>query len=56
MGIYGYSRGGMAASLLALDLGDVKAAVLGAGIYDSRRRTTRARSPAFVPTCERRLA
>lgn len=34
MGIWGYSRGGMAASLLVLDLDDVKAAVLGAGIYD----------------------
>jgi dipeptidyl aminopeptidase/acylaminoacyl peptidase len=37
MGIYGYSRGGMAASLLALDLDDVKAAVFGAGIYDFQR-------------------
>ena len=37
MGIYGYSRGGMAASLLAVELDDVKAAVLGAGIYDFQR-------------------
>jgi len=37
MGIYGYSRGGMAASLLALDLEDVKAAVLGAGVYDFKK-------------------
>lgn len=37
MGIYGYSRGGMAASLLVLELEDVKAAVLGAGIYDFRK-------------------
>jgi dipeptidyl aminopeptidase/acylaminoacyl peptidase len=37
MGIYGYSRGGMAASLLAVELDDVKAAVLGAGIYDFKR-------------------
>lgn len=37
MGIYGYSRGGMAASLLVLDLEDVKAAVLGAGIYDFKK-------------------
>jgi dipeptidyl aminopeptidase/acylaminoacyl peptidase len=37
MGIYGYSRGGMAASLLAVELADVKAAVLGAGIYDFQR-------------------
>lgn len=37
MGIYGYSRGGMAASLLVLELDDVKAAVFGAGIYDLKR-------------------
>jgi dipeptidyl aminopeptidase/acylaminoacyl peptidase len=37
MGIYRYSRGGMAASLLALDLEDVKAAVLGAGVYDFKK-------------------
>jgi len=37
MGIYGYSRGGMAASLLAVELDDVKAAVLGAGIYDFKK-------------------
>ncbi len=37
MGIYGYSRGGMAASLLAVHLDDVKAAVFGAGIYDFQR-------------------
>src|SRR4029077_13929500 len=30
-------RGGMAASLLVLQLDDVKAAVLGAGIYDFKR-------------------
>ena len=38
MGVFGYSRGGMAASLLTLKLGkDVKAAVFGAGIYDLKR-------------------
>jgi len=37
MGIWGYSRGGMAASLLVLEVEDVKAAVLGAGIYDFQR-------------------
>jgi dipeptidyl aminopeptidase/acylaminoacyl peptidase len=37
MAIYGYSRGGMAASLLVLQLDDVKAAVFGAGIYDFKR-------------------
>ena len=35
--IYGYSRGGMAASLLAVELDDVKAAVFGAGVYDFQR-------------------
>jgi len=37
MAIYGYSRGGMASSLLAVQLDDVKAAVFGAGIYDFQR-------------------
>jgi len=45
MAIYGYSRGGMAASLLAVELGDVKAAVFGAGIYDFRRAYDDARLP-----------
>lgn len=38
MGIVGYSRGGMAASLLTLQLEDVKAAVLGGGVYDFKRQ------------------
>ena len=37
MAIYGYSRGAIAASLLVLDLPDVKAAVFGAGAYDFQR-------------------
>lgn len=37
MGIVGYSRGGMAASLLAVQLDDLKAVVLGAGIYDFKK-------------------
>lgn len=37
LGIYGYSRGGMAASLLAVKLQDVRAVVLGAGIYDFKK-------------------
>lgn len=38
MGIFGYSRGAMAASLLAVKLGrEVRAAVFGSGIYDFRR-------------------
>lgn len=36
MGIVGYSRGAMAAALLATQLADVRAVVLGAGIYDFR--------------------
>ena len=37
MGIYGYSRGAMAASLLSVQLDDVGAAVFGAGIYDFKK-------------------
>jgi dipeptidyl aminopeptidase/acylaminoacyl peptidase len=37
MGIYGHSRGGMAASLLAVRLADARAAVFASGIYDFRR-------------------
>ena len=37
MGVYGYSRGGMAASLLVLQLDDVRAAVFGAGVYDFQK-------------------
>ena len=38
MGIFGYSRGGMGASLLTIRLGNkVSAAVFGAGIYDFKR-------------------
>ena len=38
MGIVGYSRGGMAASLLAVQLDDVKAVVMGGGVYDFKRQ------------------
>jgi dipeptidyl aminopeptidase/acylaminoacyl peptidase len=39
MGVFGYSRGAMAASLLAVNLkpDELKAAVFGAGIYDFRK-------------------
>ncbi len=47
MGIYGYSRGGMAASLLAVDLPDVKAAVFGAGVYDFQRMYNDAKLPGI---------
>jgi pimeloyl-ACP methyl ester carboxylesterase len=36
-GVYGYSRGALAASLLAVKLGKIKAAAFCAGIYDFRR-------------------
>jgi len=38
MGVYGFSRGGMAASLLAVQLDDVRAVVLGAGVYDFKKQ------------------
>jgi dipeptidyl aminopeptidase/acylaminoacyl peptidase len=37
MGIFGYSRGAMAAALMATKLKDLKAVVLGAGIYDFKK-------------------
>ena len=37
MGIYGHSRGGMAASLMALQLADAKAVVAASGIYDFQK-------------------
>ena len=37
MGIFGYSRGGMAAALIATKLKDLKAVVLGAGVYDFQK-------------------
>jgi dipeptidyl aminopeptidase/acylaminoacyl peptidase len=37
MGIFGYSRGGMAAALMAIKLKDLKAVVLGAGVYDFKK-------------------
>ncbi|HKO97015.1 MAG TPA: alpha/beta fold hydrolase [Pyrinomonadaceae bacterium] len=37
MAVFGYSRGGMAASLLATQLKDVRAAVFGAGVYDFKK-------------------
>jgi dipeptidyl aminopeptidase/acylaminoacyl peptidase len=37
IGLYGFSRGGMAAALIAVRRDDLKAAVFGAGIYDFQR-------------------
>jgi dipeptidyl aminopeptidase/acylaminoacyl peptidase len=53
MGIYGYSRGGMAASLLAIELDDVKAAVFGAGVYDFQRMYDEATLPGIRENMKR---
>jgi dipeptidyl aminopeptidase/acylaminoacyl peptidase len=37
LGIFGYSRGAMAASLLILQMHEIKAAALGAGVYDFQK-------------------
>jgi dipeptidyl aminopeptidase/acylaminoacyl peptidase len=37
MGIFGYSRGGMAAALMATKMKGLKAVVLGAGVYDFKK-------------------
>jgi dipeptidyl aminopeptidase/acylaminoacyl peptidase len=52
MGIYGYSRGGMAASLLAVEIDDVKAAVLGAGVYDFKRAHDEVTIPGIARNME----
>ena len=53
MGIYGFSRGGMAASLLVVQLDDVRAAVLGAGIYDFRKAHDEAKIEGIRNNMER---
>jgi len=53
MGIYGYSRGAMAASLLAVELDDVKAAVFGAGLYDFKKAHDAATIPGIRANMER---
>jgi dipeptidyl aminopeptidase/acylaminoacyl peptidase len=53
MGIYGYSRGGMAASLLAVESDDVKAAVFGAGVYDFQRMYDEATLPGIRENMKR---
>ena len=52
MGIYGYSRGGMAASLLAVKLDDVRAAVFGAGIYDFQKAHDEVKIPGIRANME----
>jgi len=53
MGIYGYSRGGMAASLLAVRLDDVRAAVFGAGIYDFQKAHDEVKIPGIRENMEK---
>jgi dipeptidyl aminopeptidase/acylaminoacyl peptidase len=52
MGIYGYSRGGMAASLLAVKMDDVRAAVFGAGIYDFQKAHDEVKIPGIRANME----
>jgi len=53
MGIVGYSRGGMAASLLAVQLDDVKAVVLGAGVYDFKKAHDEVKIEGILRNMER---
>src|SRR5262249_4845 len=53
MGIVGYSRGGMAASLLAVQLDDVKAVVLGAGVYDFKKAHDEVKLEGIIQNMER---
>jgi dipeptidyl aminopeptidase/acylaminoacyl peptidase len=53
MGVYGFSRGGMAASLLVVQLDDVRAAVLGAGVYDFKRAHDEAKIEGIRQNMER---
>jgi dipeptidyl aminopeptidase/acylaminoacyl peptidase len=53
MGVYGFSRGGMAASLLVVQLDDVRAAVLGAGIYDFKKAHDEAKLEGVRQNMER---
>ena len=53
MGIVGYSRGGMAASLLAVQLDDLKAVVLGAGVYDFKKAYDEVKIEGILRNMER---
>jgi dipeptidyl aminopeptidase/acylaminoacyl peptidase len=53
MGVVGYSRGGMAASLLAVQLDDVKAVVLGAGVYDFKKAYDEVKIEGILRNMER---
>ena len=52
MGIYGYSRGGMAASLLAVKMDDVRAAVFGAGVYEFQKAYDEVKIPGIRANME----
>jgi dipeptidyl aminopeptidase/acylaminoacyl peptidase len=53
MGIFGFSRGAMAASLLVLGLPEIKAAVFGAGVYDFKKAYDETRVPGIRRNMER---
>jgi dipeptidyl aminopeptidase/acylaminoacyl peptidase len=55
MGVFGYSRGGMAASLLAVRLkpAELKAAVFGAGVYDFKKAYDDVKLPGIRENMER---
>jgi dipeptidyl aminopeptidase/acylaminoacyl peptidase len=53
MGIYGHSRGGMAASLLSLSLNDARVAILSAGIYDFKKAYDDAKLPGIRENMQR---
>jgi dipeptidyl aminopeptidase/acylaminoacyl peptidase len=53
MALFGYSRGAMAASLLVLELPEIKAAVFGAGIYDFKKAYDETRVPGIRRNMER---
>lgn len=53
LGVFGFSRGAMAASLLAVQRGDLGAAVLGAGIYDLARAWKEIEDPGIRDHIER---
>jgi dipeptidyl aminopeptidase/acylaminoacyl peptidase len=53
MALFGFSRGAMAASLLVLRLPEIKAAILGAGIYDFKKAYDETRVPGIRRNMER---
>jgi dipeptidyl aminopeptidase/acylaminoacyl peptidase len=53
MGVFGYSRGAMAASLFVLGVPEIKAAVFGAGVYDFKKAYDETRVPGIRRNMER---